>query len=334
MIEIITTINTKTITDDLLSSMIESGSSIFRINMSHSKINDTVRISNQVRKLADEVSKPVKIMIDIPGPEIRIANLRRQHNLSANESTNIYYNPRKEDYYFSYPIRKNIIEKGDKFYLQDGDFAGYVSDVQADFITITVDNSNILRPNCHFSIPGKSLHNDFLSSQDKDIIQATSKLKPDFYALSFVSSAKDILEFKNYYKSIANKHESKILSKFETAKSLINIDEIISESDYLYIARGDLGIEVSIPRLPSLQKQISKKCQEFKKPFFVATQMMESMVEKPSPTRAEISDVANAIFDGASGVTLSDETAIGKYPIEAIKWMKMIIKANLEEIQD
>lgn len=332
MIDIITTINTSTITPELIESMLENGSSIFRINMSHTKIEDAISKISLIRKIAITKLQTVKIMIDLPGPEVRIANLRRSHNLSAKESTKIYFTPKKEDYFFSNNINHKLITKGDRFYLQDGDFTGLVTDIQDDFITITVDNSNNLRSNCHFAIPGKSLHNDFLSPQDKNIIQATLSIKPDFYALSFVSSAKDIEEFSSYLNTLQVNHKPYILAKFETAKSLSNMDSIIKNSDYLYIARGDLGIEVSIPKLPTLQKQISRKCQDLNKPFFVATQMMESMVDKPSPTRAEISDVANAIFDGASGVTLSDETAIGKYPVEAVKWMKLIIEANSKEL--
>ncbi len=329
MTEIITTLNTNTITQELIQQMLESGSTIFRINMSHTEIDSARRIIILIRKVAETIKSPVKIMIDIPGPEVRIANLKTNHNLSAASSTNIYFEPKKVDYYFSSTINKSIIQTGDRFYLQDGDFTGSITDINQDYLTLTIDNNNILRPNCHFSIPGKSLHQEFLSSQDKEIIRETALLKPDFFALSFVNSEEDIQEFQDYYTSLEINHKALILSKFETAKSLANMENIIQKSDYLYIARGDLGIEVSIPLIPTLQKQISRKCQELKKPFFVATQMMESMVTKSIPTRAEISDVANAIFDGASGVTLSDETAIGKYPIEAIQWMKMIIEANI-----
>ncbi len=328
MIEIITTINTNTIISDLLQAMLEAGSTIFRINMSHTEISSASKVVKLIRKIAESSKFKAKIMIDIPGPEVRIANLRTNHNLSAASSTNIYFEPKKVDYYFSSTINKEIISTGDRFYLQDGDFTGSITDINQDYLTLTIDNNNILRPNCHFSIPGKSLHKDFLSAQDRDIIRETAQLKPDFFALSFVSSQQDIQEFQDYYTSLEINHKPLILSKFETAKSLANMESIIQKSDYLYIARGDLGIEVSIPLIPTLQKQISRKCQELKKPFFVATQMMESMTNKTSPTRAEISDVANAVFDGASGVTLSDETAIGKYPLQAIQWMKMIIDAN------
>jgi len=328
MTEIITTINTNTITKELLQSMLESGSTIFRINMSHTEIVTAHKVVKLIREVSNYIDLPVKIMIDIPGPEVRIANLKTNHNLSAGSSTKIYFEAKKVDYYFSSTINKDIISSGDRFYLQDGDFTGSITDVNQDYLTLTIDNSNILRPNCHFSIPGKTLHQEFLSPKDKEIIRKTSELNPDFFALSFVNSADDIKEFNEFYDSLNLTFKPHILSKFETAKSLQNASQIIDDSDYLYIARGDLGIEVSIPALPSLQKEISRKCREKGKPFFVATQMMESMVTKTIPTRAEISDVANAIFDGASGVTLSDETAIGKHPIEAIQWMKMIIDAN------
>lgn len=328
MIEIITTINTNTITPNLLQAMLEVGSTIFRINMSHTEISSASKIVKLIREIAVNDKLSTKIMIDIPGPEIRIANLKTNHNLTAGTSTNIYFEAKKVDYYFSSRINKDIIKSGDRFYLQDGDFTGSITDITQDYLTLTIDNSNILRPNCHFSIPGKSLHEEFLSAKDKEIIKETALLRPDFFALSFVNSEQDIDEFNEYHSSLNIDHKPLILSKFETAKSLANMEDIIQKSDFLYIARGDLGVEVSIPLIPTLQKQISKKCKEFKKPFFVATQMMESMTSTTSPTRAEISDVANAIFDGASGVTLSDETAIGKYPLQAIKWMKMIIEAN------
>ena len=328
MTEIITTINTSTITKELLKSMLKAGSTIFRINMSHTKIESAKQLVKQIKQVSETEKLPVKIMIDIPGPELRIANLKIGQTISPGSTIRIFFKPQRLDCYFSTPINSNAIAVGDKFYLQDGDFHGIVTDVNDTFLIITINDYNLLRPNCHFAIPGKTLHQSFISPQDKEIIRETSTLKPDFFALSFVHSAEDVKEFNDFYTSLNIEHKPKILTKIETAKSLVELDQIIEISDYIYIARGDLGIEVSIPLLPSIQKYISDKCKVKDKPYFVATQMMESMITKTSPTRAEITDVANAIFDGASGVTLSDETAIGKHPIKAIMWMKRIIDAN------
>lgn len=334
MTDIITTINTNTITKELLQKMLEAGSTIFRINMSHTKLELAKNIVKLIREVAEMLNIPIKIMIDVPGPEVRISNLKVSHNPSANSTIKVYFTPQKLDYYFSALINKNALSINDKFYLQDGDFEGFVSEINDEFIILTINNSNILRKNCHFSVPGKILHTTFMSLSDKEIVKETASLKPDFFALSFVHSAEDVKEFKDYYSTLNIEHFPKILTKIETAKSLLNLDQIIDISDYIYIARGDLGIEVSIPLLPSLQKYISSCCNAKNKPYFVATQMMETMVNKTSPSRAEISDVANAVFDCAKGVTLSDETAIGKHPIEAISWMKMIIDANSREITE
>lgn len=334
MTEIITTINTKTITAKLLQQMLKAGSTIFRINMSHAEIAAANSIVPQIRKIATDIAKPVKIMIDLPGPEIRLSNLPHSQQLQANSTFKFYFQPHAQCPYFSTSIHQEAVMKGDKFYLQDGDFRGFIEEISGDYATLTVENNNILRDNCHFSIPGKSLHLKFLSPADKEIINQTANLNPDFFALSFVSSATDVQEFIDFQLTLNLKHKPNILTKFENAKSLLNIDEIIAISDYLYIARGDLGSEVSIPALPSLQKYIGNKCQLHNKPFFVATQMMDSMINHPSPTRAEISDVANAIFEGAAGVTLSDETTIGKYPIATIQWMKRVITANFGSIEE
>lgn len=334
MTEIITTINTKTITKELLQRMIEAGSSIIRINMSHTKIEVAKKLVKQIRQTSEAIKLPVQIMIDIPGPEVRIANLKISHSPTAGSRIKVYFTAQRLDYYFSVSINKREITLGDKFYLQDGDFEGIISEVNDEYLLLTINNNSILRKDCHFSIPGKSLHQNFISPMDKEIITETALLKPDFFALSFVHSAEDVKEFKDFYTSLKIEHKPKILTKIETAKSLLNLDQIIDISDYIYIARGDLGIEVSIPLLPSLQKFISSRCNEKNIPYFVATQMMESMVSKTSPSRAEISDIANAVFDEAQGVTLSDETAIGKHPIKAIKWMKMIIEANSGKIEE
>lgn len=333
MTEIITTINTSTISKKLLLQMLLAGSSIFRINMSHSSIDSALWLAQEIQEIAEASQLAVKIMIDLPGPEIRLANLPNSLNLKSGSSLKIYFLPCPGNYHFTSAVNKEVIAEGDSFYLQDGDFSGLISAINEDYLTITVKNEGVLRPNCHFSIPGKTLYQEFLSEHDQEIIRQTAQLKPDFFALSFVNSAADIKVFNDFYHSLQLAHQPKILTKLETAKGLLNLDQIIAHSDYIYIARGDLGIEVSIPHLPSLQKFISLKCNESHTPFFVATQMLESMITKTMPTRAEISDVANALFDGASGVTLSDETAIGQYPIETIKWMKMIIDSNSGNVE-
>lgn len=334
MVEIITTINALTVTEELLAEMLKAGTTIFRINMSHTLIHSAKKVVKRIREISENINLPCQIMIDIPGPEVRISNMRTTHNLTAGTEKKIYFEPMKVDYYFSTSIKKENIAVGDSFYLQDGDFEGTVTEVNSKFLVLNINNSNILRVNCHFSIPGKTLHKVFMSPEDKEIVTETAELKPDFYALSFVHSAQDIHEFNEFYANLGCDHTPKILTKFETAKAMLNAKQIIAASDFLYIARGDLGIEVSIPALPSLQKYLSKLCNLNNKPYFVATQMMDSMVAKTSPTRAEISDVANAVFDGTQGVTLSGETAIGKFPIESITWMKKIIDANSQDIED
>lgn len=334
MIEIITTINTENVTTKLLQEMLEAGSTIFRFNMSHAELEATNSIIQEIGKITTKTDKSVKIMIDLPGPEIRVVNLLHNQQLPANSTLKVYFQPHNQHCHFSTSILQETIKVGDKFYLQDGDFWGFITEVNDSYLKLTVANSNELRDNCHFSIPGKPLHREFLSDSDKEIIKATASLQPDFYALSFASSASDVQEFVSFYNSLKLEHQPFILTKFENAKALANINEIIAISDYLYIARGDLGIEVSIPALPSLQKFIGSKCKAQNKPFFIATQMMDSMLNNPFPTRAEISDAANAVFEGAAGVTLSDETTIGKYPLPAIHWMKKIIEANQRSIKD
>lgn len=334
MIEIITTINTETVTTKLLQEMSEAGSTIFRFNMSHAEIKSTNFIVRESGKITTKTNKPIKIMIDLPGPEIRITNLPEKQQLPANSTFKVYFQPHDQQSSFSIPIQQNAIKVGDRFYLQDGDFWGMITEINKNYLKLTVENSNELRDNCHFSIPGKPLHREFLSDSDKEIIKATVSLQPDFYALSFVSSAADVQEFIDFYNSLKYDYQPYILAKLEKAKALANLDEIIAISDYLYVARGDLGIEVSISALPSLQKFIGAKCKAQNKPFFIATQMMDSMINNPFPTRAEVSDVANAAFEGAAGVTLSSETSIGKHPLAAIQWMKKIIEANQRSIED
>ncbi len=327
--EIICTINTKTITPELLNSFMHEGMTIARINMSHTSLKQLHNFYITL-DIASMFGDKVKVMIDLPGPELRIKGIKKSLNIKSRQKLNIHFNEVDNGLYLSREIDTKSVREGTRVFLQDGQAQAMIIEVNKSFFTISIYDAVKLRANPHISLVNTKTHRNFLSESDKEIITESLKYSPDYYALSFVESKEDIDEVKQLLKD----KQVNILSKFETAYSLHNAEEIINNSDYVYIARGDLGVEVSLEKLPSIQKDLSKLCNSLNKPFFVATQMLESMVENPLPTRAEISDIGNAVFDGASGLTLSDETAIGKHPIQAIKWMKKIILANQDYYLD
>ena len=333
-IDIIATLNNSRHDKETLKAFIKSGMTIGRINMSHSSFSEARKLVDYIRICDAELCTNTKIMIDLAGPELRIRGIQRELNVESGENIKIgLVNSIGElssdlPIYFSNEINISSLQVGNKVLIQDGLIEATVSAIGKSFLEIRIKEKSTIRQDSHVSIPGARLFTEFLSSKDKEDIIATATLKPDFYALSFVQSGDDVISFKTFLAENCELKETKTLSKFETLDAVKNIDDIIQYSDYSYIARGDLGVEISLELIPTLQKYISQKCVEANQPFFVATQMLESMVENSIPTRAEVSDVGNACFDGASGVTLSDETAIGSFPLESIKWMKRIITSN------
>lgn len=326
-------------TPDLIRALIGEGVDVFRLNFSHKSHEEADRAVEMIREARKELKKPVAIMADIKGPALRLYGYEK--NIPIKAGTELVIESRdpvgiemleseKSGHVFTnLPDIDRICSLGQKIILMDGYFTGKVVKKDNRAVTVRVENEGELRPKAHLTIPGADYPLPFLSEKDiADINWAVSR-DIDFIALSFVRCATDIEEVRRLIQraavSAGKRTIIKLIAKIESARGLANIDEIVQEADGIMIARGDMGVEMPVETVPIAQKSIIRKCYLAAKPVITATQMLESMIENPMPTRAEVSDVANACFDSTSAVMLSGETAMGKYPVQVVKTMHSII---------
>ncbi|MGI6330033.1 MAG: pyruvate kinase [Bacilli bacterium] len=329
--KIICTIGPKTAGKEMLKEMIEAGMDVVRINLSHADHEIAESIINNIRELNKELKSNVGILIDIKGPKMRLIN-EETFSLKLGEEIVLTNEEEAGKLLVDYPNIILNVKKGDRILLSDGSIELKVLEKTETDLVCKVMNSGIIKGNASVNIPGVRLDMDFLSVSDKDDIAFASKMKADFISLSYVCNANDVLDVNDMLIGFRNEH-AQLIAKIENSQAIEDIDNIIKVSDGIMIARGDLGVEMDVECLPSIQKEIVKKCYHTNKICIVATQMLASMEENPIPTRAEVSDVANAVIDGVDSVMLSGETAIGKYPIETIKVMNKII-VNIEKNLD
>ena len=325
--KIIATIGPKSEDYNILKAMALNGVDMIRLNFSHASYDQYDKIRENLDKINEELNLKIKIIFDLQGPRIRIGKLKHDVEMLDGESYTFMYNKGNIDN-LEVPIDDIELIKDlsldDPVFLDNGSIELRVTEIDligAKFIA-KVERGGLLLSRKGINVPKTVLNRDILTAKDLLDIEFAKKVKPDFVAASFVQSAEDVLQVR---KKI-NNDDIKIISKIERGIALENIDSIIKASDAIMIARGDLGIEVPPEDLPIIQKNLIRHSHWHNKPAIVATQMMASMVDHYRPTRAEVSDVANAIFDGADAVMLSDETAIGAYPTETVSMMNRIIK--------
>ena len=314
-----------------ISQMIKAGLDIVRLNFSHGDYTYHKKILQEVRKVSRNVKKPVSIIQDLQGPKIRIGDLYKEKILL--EEGNIFTLTTKQitgDENIASIDYKKLpydVKRGNHILIDDGKIRLEVTSTTKDEIRCRVIHGGFISPRKGVNVQGTTLKINSLTEKDRQDIIWGIKNKVDFIAFSFVKTAKDVIELRN----ILSKHKAdiNIISKIETYSAIENIDAIIEKSDGIMVARGDLAVEVSPEEVPMLQKMIIDKCTKAGKPAIVATQMLDSMKNSPTPTRAEVSDVANSILDGTDAVMLSNETAVGKYPVKTIETMtKIIIKTE------
>lgn len=326
--KIICTLGPSCMDDEKIRDMIMAGMDVARINLSHSSHDFAEKMVNKIRKLNKELNKNVGILFDTRGPEIRIGTLKGDQ-LVLNDGDVVVLTPNEAD------GTNNIINISErklsldldidsKILLDDGLIELRVIGIKNTDITCKVVHGGILRNNKGVNIPNTNLNMDFLSLTDKNDILFASKLNVDFLALSFVRNANDVLDVNDMLITERNEH-MQIISKIECLSAIEDLENIIKVSDGTMVARGDLGIEIEIEKLPCIQKQIVSKTKEKNKISIVATEMLSSMEVKATPTRAEVSDIANAVIDGVDAVMLSGETAVGMYPIPAVELMSKVI---------
>ncbi len=311
---------------EIMSQMVNNGMDCARINLSHATQEVILKTVDVIRKVRKLCGVPVAIMYDTKGPEFRTLKfkgggitVRKGDTIKMSKSCII---GDENEFGVNHSDAIDFIELGDKVLVDNALLELKVIDKKDDYVVLEALGNGKIQNNKTINVPGVDLKLDFMSEVDKKDIAFAAKHACDYLALSFVNTKEDVIQAREIIKEAGG--DALIISKIESRKGIENIDEIINESDGIMVARGDLGVEVPLEELPMLQKKIIRKCRQKGKFAIVATEMLASMYENPRPTRAEVSDIANAILDGTDCVMLSGETTVGKYPVPSVIIMSRI----------
>ncbi len=308
--------------------LILSGMDVARLNFSHGSRSDHKEKIELIRRISKDLDKPVAILQDLAGPKIRVGKIP-DPGIELDPGEILILTADKSDVDSNRVIVKDAelseeVKKGDRILLADGFMELQVKDVRNREIFCEVITGGILTSNKGINLPSGTVRMPSLTPKDHDDLLLGIENDVDYIALSFVRRAEDVLAVKNIIKD--KKKNIPVIAKIEKHEAVDNIEEILESSDGLMVARGDLGVEIPLERVPVIQKQLIRMANNSGKPVITATQMLRSMVEAPRPTRAEAGDVANAVLDGTDAVMLSEETATGKYPVNAVRYISRIAK--------
>ena len=331
--KIICTLGPSTDKEGVLRDLIANGMNVARFNFSHGSHEEHLGRLEKLKALREELGKPVAALLDTKGPEIRLKDFKNGvENLVAGQTftlTTRDVEGTNEICSITYKDLPMDVEPNGTIMLDDGLIKLQIQTVNDTDIVCTVLNSGKIKNKKGVNVPGVHLSMPYMSQRDKDDIIFGIQQGYDFIAASFVRTAQDVYDIRN----LLNQYDSniRIIAKIENREGVNNIDSILAAADAVMVARGDLGVEIDFTELPGIQKTIIERSFSFGKPIVTATQMLDSMMVNPRPTRAEISDVANAIYDGTSAIMLSGETAAGAYPVEALKTMSAIAERTEQE---
>lgn len=320
--KIVATVSDRKCEVEFIKELFDAGMNVVRINTAHQMPEDTLKVINNVKKVSDRIP----ILIDTKGPEIRTTKVENDIDFKIGDKVSFVGEPEgrstKECICASYDNFVEEIPVGSKILIDDGELAFEVLEKKDNKLHCYVLNDGTLGSKKSINVPGVAIALPSLTSKDRDYIQFAIDQEVAFIAHSFVRSKEDVLDIKN----ILDEQNSnvKIIAKIENKQGVENIDEILDHAYGVMVARGDLGIEIPAEQIPAIQKRLVKKCVARRKPVIVATQMLYTMINNPRPTRAEVSDVANAIYEGTDAIMLSGETAFGKYPVESVATMTKI----------
>lgn len=320
--KIVATVGPASNNKEMLRALIKEGVDVFRLNFSHGTHDDHLKVIGFVNELNKEMGTSVALLQDLQGPKIRVNDVQPGVELIPGQEliiTTRQLTGNNEIVSTSYEGLPRDVKNGDMILIDDGKIELKVKEVRDIDVVCSVVYGGPLKPRKGINLPFSKVSAPSLTEKDKEDLEFGLKHKVNWVALSFVRKAKDL----EILREIINQHkaDTRIIAKIEKPEALENIDAIIATTDAVMVARGDLGVECWMEEVPMIQKMLVEKCNQAAKPVIVATQMMESMIESPRPTRAETNDVANAVMDGADALMLSAETASGKYPIEVIRSM-------------
>lgn len=334
--KIICTLGPATDDPQVLEKMILAGLDVARFNFSHGTYEDHEKRLEELVELRNKLNMPIATLLDTKGPEIRLGDFENPNGVEIKDGDKFVLTTKeclgtKERCFVNYDGLTGDVKKGTTILINDGLISMTVDKVKGSDIHCTVVDGGLLTNHKGVNVPGVELKMPYLSARDMADLQFGKEHDFDFIAASFVRNATDITILRNYTDAIGWKNV-KIIAKIENSQGVDNIDDIIAASDGIMVARGDMGVEIHFELIPSIQKMIIQKVYKAGKIVVTATQMLESMITNPRPTRAEITDVANAIYDGTSAIMLSGESAVGKHPVEAVEAMASIARTTEQDI--
>lgn len=333
--KIICTLGPATDDEKVLRQMILAGMNVARLNFSHGDYESHQKRIDTFKKIRSEMGRPVALLLDTKGPEVRIKTFKNGSvNLEEGQKftlTSADVEGDEKRVSVSYKKLSSSLTEGDRILLDDGKLEFTVDNIEGTEIECTVVTGGVLSDRKSLNFPEIDLYMPYMDEVDKSDLLFGIKNDVDYVAASFVRRADDVTAVRRFLDANGG-DDIEVIAKIENRDGVNNIDEIINASGGIMVARGDMGIEIDFEELPKIQKMMIKKCYMAGKRVITATQMLESMINSPRPTRAETSDVANAVYDGTSAVMLSGETAVGKYPVEVVKTMSRIAKQTENDI--
>lgn len=308
----------------VMKKLASAGMDVVRLNMSHGSHEEKAEQIKSARRISDELNKPIAVFADLQGPKLRLGIIDAVKQITTGERVELSIAPDDQELPIQFDL-SSFVKKGDRLFLNDGLIALVITEVKGKILVGKALNSGIVSSNKGINVPDTNLKG--ASFTKKDAADAIFALEHgvDYIALSFVQTVEDIKPIRKLIEE--HNPKVKIIVKVEKKEAIDNIEAIVKEADAVMVARGDLAIETNNAQVPIYQEKIINLCRQYRKPVIIATQMLESMTENPRPTRAEVSDVANAVLDQVDAVMLSAESASGKYPVESVEQMRRIIES-------
>ncbi len=321
---------------EMLAALIDAGVDVFRLNMAHGDRQEHTQSVADIRQASRDAGRPVAILVDLAGPKIRLGQLL-QDPIQCEEGATFRFvrgdtPQRPDDLVSTYPTLVDELNTGDRVLLADGAVAMRVVSKSENAVTCRVEAAGEIRSRKGINLPGVHLSTPALTDADRDNAQWAVQSEADFVSLSFVRGPEELEDLKELLRQAGS--SAMVVAKIEKPEALARLDEVVQATDAVMVARGDLGVEIDVAETPVAQKRIIAACTRYQKPVIVATQMLESMTQSKRPTRAEASDVANAILDGADACMLSGETAVGEFPRETVEMMNRILLKTEQLLRD
>jgi len=335
--KIVATLGPASNTEPVLRDLVRAGVDVVRLNFSHGSHEEKLALIQMIRKVSREAGKPLCILGDLQGPKIRTGTLQAHMPVMLNAGRRLVITPREvpgtaEQIGTTFKTLAENVESGSRILLSDGLIELRVTGIEDDDVVCEVINGGLLGEHKGINLPGIPVRTPSLTEKDSADLDFALKNGVDAIAVSFVRTAEDVRLVRN--RVAARGSETWLVAKLEKPQAIEHLDAILTVADAIMVARGDLGVEVPPERVPAIQKHMIRRAAAFRKPVITATQMLESMIENPRPTRAEVSDVANAVYDGTDAVMLSGESAVGKYPVEAVAMMSRIVVDAEQHIKE